>query len=103
MWSDQWWCFSVSDHNAPLRLQIMTLVVNNLTDWCLNNKANILLTTFSNLLFYENVSCSIVVMLKLVHKGQIDIYPTLIRAKTWHHIGGKPLIEPVMTKTFTAI
>ena len=45
----------------------------------------------------ENISTSIKISLKFVHKGRINNIPALIQILAWDRPGGKPLSEPMVS------
>ena len=51
----------------------------------------------------ENICISNKISLKHVPDGSIDCYSTLFQLTVWRRTGGKPLLEPILTKTSAAI
>ena len=52
--------------------------------------------SFKCILLNENISISINISLKFVHKGQINNIPALVQMMAWRRSGDKPLSEPMM-------
>ena len=54
-------------------------------------------TIFSNYFLYENWCVLIQMTLKIVPKGPVNNKSALFQIMAWHHAGGKPLSDPIMT------
>ena len=58
---------------------------------------------FNWIFFNENISISIKISLKFVHRVPVNITPALVQIMAWRRPGAKPLSEPMMVSLSTHI
>ena len=70
--------------------------IQTLSHWSQDKIASIGRWHFKHVFFNENVAIEIEISFKFVPKCQKDNNPALVQLMAWHHIGDKPLSEPMM-------